>query len=578
MSADHNPGPTPVSAAAWAQRVGFTLVLLLLVSTTLYRVQPFDISTHLATGRLILETGTVPTTNSFSWTFPDHPLNQQYPLVQVPAYWLVDQLGFGALSLLACAGWVVAALAWMRWSGPIPHVAQHPLLWLVVVVGVQRHAVQRPEILTVVGLGALLLAFDAWRRGHVRALWALPLITWVMVNSHQLFVLGVALQGTFLIHAWLTPRHDGHALLSSETLPPLGPLLVAVAASMGILMVSPLGPGVYLSPLAMIGSLLEHGHTAGTAQSQELRPFWTDPLAAVVVASLSVVVVLELWRTRGRWQLVELAVLAMGLVTVAAALRGTPFFALAAGTVAVRLAHRGEPWLPADSPVAIASAGTAGLFALLLIGVKETAPRAYLAIQTGIGRSHGEWADHTIAFLEQSPPPGRVLNLGWVTGNTLIWARIPPYVDPRWEAYPRDFLHAGMAAMQDGTALAAQIETWRPHWILAEMRLSEVQERAAELLTTRQWHLVYADSHHLVLVHDQPDTQAYLRDHRIEPRTLEPGDWEVDEPVLLAQQQVRVARFLRMVGANDRAQALLQQARSAADHPQVAAALASASE
>ena len=198
-----------------------------------------------------------PPRNTFSWTFPDHPLHQQYPLVQVGAWLLVESLGMGALSLLCGAGWLAGMGVWMRWSGPAATWSREPLLWLAVAVGVSRHAVQRPEIVTVLGLGVLLVAYDAWRRGHRTALVALPITLWIMVNSHQLFIVGVALLALLVVDVAVQGRVPGFA--GEPRTPPWGPLALAVGASLLVLMVSPLGPGVYLAPFAMVSTLLEHG-------------------------------------------------------------------------------------------------------------------------------------------------------------------------------------------------------------------------------------------------------------------------------------------------------------------------------
>jgi hypothetical protein len=555
------------------------VVLVVLVAIGLYKIPPVDVPWHLATGRYALEHGQFPVTNTFSWTWPDHALHQQYPLFQVPLALLVE-LGWPAVTAVNALAWTLGVLLWMRWAGPPRDLLAQPLLWLLVVMGVQRHHVARPEVWTMLGLGLLLLGLEGLRRREGRAVLLVALAQWLMINGHQMWPLGFALQLSFLLHLALTKALGGRSAAGFTVDPadrglPLGPPLLALVLSLGVAMISPLGPGVYTAPLTTLDTLLSQGQATATgAQAAELAPVWGDPLSTGLLLVLAAVAVGWVVRARHRVVPFDLAVMAMGLLLVLAAIRGMPFCAVALGAVAARARARAGALFPPESPVHGTAAAAAIVLGLGLLRVSLSAEPAYFQRQPGLGRSVGEWGDGVVAFLRADPPPGEPMNLGWVVGNPLIGGVFPEkrvFVDPRWEAYPRAFLLDAIRSLQDPAMLRTLIARHQPAFVVAEMRLPEVQQRVSELWRTGEWPLVYADPEHLVLVRATPEAQPWLARHP----PLQPGEltqrmsWREGYPVLLAQEQIRVARLLLALGAPELAQPLLEQARARADHPRV---------
>ena len=58
-----------------------------------------------------------PTRNTFSYTFPDHPLFQQYPVFQATLGAVYRRAGWEGLSALGAAGWAAVYLLFVRWAG-----------------------------------------------------------------------------------------------------------------------------------------------------------------------------------------------------------------------------------------------------------------------------------------------------------------------------------------------------------------------------------------------------------------------------------------------------------------------------
>ncbi|MEN0062417.1 MAG: hypothetical protein AAGA48_09705 [Myxococcota bacterium] len=555
--------------------------MALLVVFGVFRISPIDVPEHIAIGRHIWDTGAPLLTNTFSWTFPDHPNDQQYTFYQLAVYVLSETLGFWTLSVFCCVSWLCAVGAWGGWAGGPDRLAKTSFVWFLAVLGVQRHLVPRPEVFTVLGLGLLLVAFERWRaRPETRApLIAMVLTLWFMVNTHQMYLIGVVLIAGFAVHIAVTRALRGRGWLDeSDADLPLTPLLATFGASVAVMAISPLGPRAWIAPWALVSTVLTLGSDGTTgARSAELEPIWTDPLGGPIVAVFAVVVGVAAVRARGRWSVIELGVLAMGTALVVAALRGIPFFALAAASVVTRWDEKAKTPLLESVPLFRAALAACVVFLAGLILGGQVKPRdhAYLRRQQGLGKSVGEWAESATAFLREHPPPGQMLNLGWGAGNYLTYDVHPVkdvFVDGRWEAYPKDFLLQSIEAQSDQAVLDELIETWMPGFVVGEMRLPDHHERI-ETLLERGWALVYLDSIVMVVVPPLPATAEYRARFATSVADVDLADWLPEHPILHAQQQIRFAGFLATCGEQARAEALFEAASAYEDHPEVAASL-----
>jgi hypothetical protein len=511
-----------------------------------------DVPWHLATGRLIVEHGVFPTTNTFSWTFPDYPLYQQYPLFQVMLYATWKVAGFHGLSVLTSILWTAVVAVWVRWGGDWRHAAILAPAWFIAVLGLQRHLLLRPEVLSLLFLGLLLLCLDGLRRDG-RWGWVIGAVgvQWMWANSHQLFAIGLAVQLAFVVHLVMS-RRLGARLGFSDTdrdIPLRKPLLLVFAgvlASCG----TPLGVRSILIPFQSVGTLLTQGASAGSAQSAELVPVWTDPIARIVVLVGLGVLVYAAARSRGRWLWFEAAMLTLGLILVAAALRGIGFFSVLTIGVAARSLGRAPASRTRRFTVDFASVAVF-LFCGLIVGSRFATTSSFLSIQPGTGRAIGSWPDATVDYLDAHRPEGRMLNIGWAAANVLIWEGFEVFVDPRWETYPKSFLLESIEAIEDPEVLAGQIREWQPSWIVAELRLPDVQERMAELVNRGEWRVVHADVLHLVLVKGaQGDTE------------MNAIGWHLEYPIVYAQEKIRVACWYEHRGRFADAQALRVEAEA----------------
>ena len=144
--------------------------------------------THLATGRLILDTGSVPGHDPYTFTAAGEPWVVQSWLVSV-LYATAESLGgLGAVRIVV--GLLAALLTGLGWrllrpaDGVVPRLAAAALF---VGVGASLWA-ERPLMVGLVCLAFVLLALEQ----GLDPRWLLPM-GWLWVNSHGSFPLGVLL-------------------------------------------------------------------------------------------------------------------------------------------------------------------------------------------------------------------------------------------------------------------------------------------------------------------------------------------------------------------------------------------------
>lgn len=344
---------------------------------------------------------------------------------------------------------------------------------------------------------------------------------------------------------------------------PVWPLLVALVLSAGSMLLTPLGTKIVGVFEHTASSLYHH-----RGDVDEFAYFYTSRWAIGLFTISCILGLIGFWKSRRCWRPFEAGLWVMSAALAVAALRGIVFFGPVSVAIFARswsrtrtartdesesptVRGKNEP-LPLRALPRLAAVGVTLGLCLLVFWFRWVAPPRILGgTQPGIGRSFGDWPDQTVQFLRENPPPGRMLNLGWYSGNFMIWELFPQhkvFVDPRFEAYPREFLLAAIQAERDDRALDELLERYDPQWLVAEVRLTTVMQRVGRLLQSKQWQLVFGDTNLLVLVRVHESTAEYRSKHAIALEDFEPTDWLTDHPDLLAQQQARMRHAYQALG------------------------------
>lgn len=188
----------------WADPTWGAIIGLLVVATGallgIDTLRDNSFLTHLATGRLVLESGGIPHSDPYSFTAPGHEWFVQSWLVSV-AYAATEALwGLDGVRLLC--GALSAALAGLAWVITRPAsglVARLGLAALFVLVGSGLWA-ERPLMVGLIALGLTILAVE----GPIPPPWLVP-VGWIWVNSHGSFPLGLV----FIVSVAIGSRLDG---------------------------------------------------------------------------------------------------------------------------------------------------------------------------------------------------------------------------------------------------------------------------------------------------------------------------------------------------------------------------------
>ncbi len=212
----------------------FLAIALPVLASLVVSLPSVDLAYHLRAGGLTLDTGLIPTIDTFTFTAAGQPwLNQQWGAQLVLAA-VHRAAGWAGLAILRAA--LVGAIVGLVYLACRRHgVNRRVAAWLTL-AAFSLASVSlglRPQLFGLVLFAATLLVL-AERRQHPGLLWLLPLVVVAWANVHGSFFLGPVLIGL----AWLQGLHDGNPGATRT-------FLVGVVAAVAAL-ANPFGPAVWL--------------------------------------------------------------------------------------------------------------------------------------------------------------------------------------------------------------------------------------------------------------------------------------------------------------------------------------------
>jgi hypothetical protein len=500
------------------------IVLMALLSvhtlTSIYQ----DIGRHITLGRIIWETGSVPSTNLFSYTAPDFPFINHHWLAEVLLYWGECAVGMAGLIvvkavLIAGAFGLALAAAWRR------HLALPGLVlaFVAMLIMAERTDV-RPEVLSFLFLAWFLFVLYRHSSFDIRhstfLLWSLPLVQLVWVNSHIYFFMGPTLFAAFLIGEFAKRKSESQnpksqtisfrdSKLEFRTLLIIGALVVAATFA------NPNGIQGATYPLKVFGN---YGYSVMENKGPFFLAAWGYPqmTSYALYAGILLTGVTFVYARRHLRQ--HVVGIILYIVTAAFALtmvRNFPLFALTMMPVALRNLELGG-WRDRKHEL-LAGA----LLILTLFGVSVVTNQVYT--QARIGKRFGlivpEGYHAPVDFFRGVGIKGPIFN-NFDIGSYLIW-KLPEekvFVDGRPEAYPAGFLQDVYIKMQeDEEAWVAHAETyginaifWNTYDITPWSQTFE-----ARIRTDKDWVSVYDANGILILIRDTPQNASVITRSRI---------------------------------------------------------------
>ncbi len=511
-------------------------LLIFVAGRCLVPMDETDLFFNLRLGEVILGRHAVPRTNLLSFTYPDFR--------DVNLAWL-----FQIVVVLACraggiAGTVVLKTAFVlaTWTllfrvalrrGAHPAAAAAALA--LAAWAAEPRFVERPHLVTFLGLGMLLLALARAEDGRPRLLWAsIPLgLLWANGNSCLFLAPGVL------------ALYAAGARLDRRALDARRAIWVALA----------LVPFIFATPSGVhaLGYIANHWRMPWLRPLQEYRTA-TWPLdGPFVFVAAGVALALP-----GRALRHTLPALALGLLG-ARRIRFVAEFAVLSGpiiaVVITDLARR----------AAARVSGLSSRFATLLVGAWlagfAIAPRIAAARRgepvLDLGMQAGLVPLDAIAFVDANGLGQRLYN-DLEVGSYLAWhaqGRRGVFQDPRINGYPPAF----HAVLKRDDLTRAEWQTFVGGFgvTAALITYPDLNPRAA-LFAPDGWALIYRDTEALVFAarlprwrdliarHEQPLTFAYARERGVTPEPL--ADRPVASPLRDCEWQRRLGDALVAVG------------------------------
>lgn len=448
--------------SAWPtleQLWGIITVTLLALRVQLTPIAPNDFWWHIATGRLIVQTGSVPTIDHFSYTRYGTAYYNQPWLAQVLMYGGYALGGVALLELLQ-ALLIGAAFGLLytvcRREGAGPRVATlATLCGALIAMGNWQI---RPQTYAIPLCIATIATLGAWRRTGRGPLWLLPLLMLLWVNLHGTFTLLLVLCGG----VWLGAVGERWWFGGRRTWRECSALALWSGTALLATLVNPRGIGIW----AYVTGLL-------TNQSvSRLVTEWASPLSAITdplnliffgLLALLAVMIVRRWR---RLTLTDALLLLPFLALALQSVRNILWFGIIATPIAARLLMTTTPIQRRRVEVVLLNRLIAGGLALLLIA---TLPWWKEGLGLPPALSNVLSAETPVVATEQLralPERPRRLFHEMGFGSYLIWAAPEQQVfaDPRIELFSydqwRDYITLGQGKDVDTLAARYGFDGW----------------------------------------------------------------------------------------------------------------------
>jgi hypothetical protein len=428
-------------------------VLLFVAIFSLAAVPPLDpdLWWHLANGRLMLATSSIPHVDVYSFSAAGQPWVMHEWLADLGMY-LLYQAGGLPLMVGVFAGIVTAAALCLylllRRTGLTSTAAV--VLTLVLALAGSTAWGARPQLLNVLFCGLLLLGLVEYRAGRLHA-WMLPPFIWLWANLHSAFVVGIIITGIFVAGEAFDSWRSREGTMPRRRLMGLGGAIVVG----GLLsFINPFGVQTVLFSLGTLTSPLIQNNIQEWASPDfhSLPGLLVEGIIFLLLAGLATGRV----RARTSEWLLAFALLYLALSSQ----RHVPLFVLAAAPLIGRCAQAllsllasllppadrrpaaqaALRWKPAVPMGNTATLGAINLALLIVVGAGMIAYRAVpnLRPASEAAAIKGVLPVEATDALQRTGRPLRVFNY-YDYGGYLIWRLYPDggrvFIDGRVEVY-----------------------------------------------------------------------------------------------------------------------------------------------
>ena len=517
-------------------------IFVLAFAFSINKIRNWDIWWHLEAGEYILENGSVPKSDLFSYPSAGDEWIDLHWGFQALSRTLYSALGGNGLILFKAITVLAALIAVFRTYTSNNRKPFGLALFFLIILTISQRLLIRPEVLSFILFAVYLKILWAFSRKGTKAVYVLPLLQIVWVNVQGLFVLGIFAVWSFVVGEWMrgklclfAPKPGGsipHAIPHAESCNrPTKHLLAVGILVVTACLINPYGVKGLFFPLTLFTRI------SGQAQaySQNIGEFLSvfEPGAPWSILKISYVVILSIticsfvinWKKINPAHVILCA--GLGYLSIKSK-RNINFFAIAAypvilynvekgladlGGTAKRLYRIGsrlfrfQPLCLAMLTVAILA--TAFLAATNRLFIMENKHRSF-----GLGAEMDSCPTGCIDWIKSNRPQGRMFNnLG--LGGFLVYALYPEYkvfIDGRLEVHPerlyKQYLDVMNAPEKNWNGLQ---DKFGFKWAILSYSFQDTHRLIRYLYYRPDWELAALDNATIVFVETESRGENFKR-------------------------------------------------------------------
>lgn len=479
----------------------FFLVLLAVVSAAQYA--DYDLWWHLRNGSVVAQTGTLFTTDQYSWTFTGQ---QQFhgewlgDLILYAAHRLGGFVGLYLLkfSLLLVTFFFLYRLLLTTTGEDIRSVFAAIVILVLVLFAIRFRLFIRPYLFSYCFFAAFLYLIDKYGRTKSHT------ILWILIGLELLWtnVSVGAFFGPMLMLLASLPRLRS---LSHER-----PFILATAGVGLALLCNPMGPESLMIVLRSLKG--EYATPVGEDQPLSIALLWGHGIRYTIAFQLLVLLgAASLFLRRGYRNLHHLGLFCCFLAASVLKVRMIDFFSLAVAMLAIgpllRILDSLPSWLW-DWPRTVAGA----------VGIVLTATSILVATSStyafGISVKQGVFPDAALRFLDEQMIGGRMMN-SYSLGGYLIWnaPHRKVFIDGRHRhVYSGDFYNRYQKMMKNPEMWARMEQEWGFDYTVLEYDQRD-RRFPLHLNDNPSWSLVFWDDRSAVYVKKNEANRSVIEDY-----------------------------------------------------------------
>jgi hypothetical protein len=472
-----------------------------LIGKVFYTLHSFpvdgDLWWHIKIGQGILATHHFPTSESYSFTAAGQHWRAYEWLGEVLLALVYRVGGLRGLGLLLIVLGSLLAMALYNYTSMRCGNPKAGFLATALLINLATSFNLRPQMLAYLFLILTLIILERFRMGRRGAIWLLPLLMLVWINTHGLWIIGLGTIGAYLASGLLSIRL-GSIESQCWSVAERRQLTAVFLLSLMAILITPYGAGLATYPFQMSSS------PVGLANISEWQPmtFFLSGnrlFLGLVLGFLAVQVLV-----RPKWRLEELGLFLFGTMMAFLHARFLSLFVVFFAPVFVMIL---APWLPkydrAKERYALNAAIILGMVGAMVWYFPTSSDYSRIVEK--------KFPIAAVQYLNTHSVPGPMYNSNEF-GGYLLWARGPEhkvFIDGRSEIYEPAGILSDQVALLD---LKPGSLTVLQKYKIQSCLIWRDEALATVLAALPDWQRVYADDTSVLFIRQQstigPDTRV----------------------------------------------------------------------